>query len=87
MKREMFALILLGTAATAFAQAPAGGRGGRGGPPPPPPLFFKETWKQAPGNVPATQDFVTNPDLQLNLYPAPALCANFVDSPQSGQIH
>jgi len=69
MKRLIFALILLGTAASAFAQAPAGGRGGRGGPPPPPPLFFKETWKEAPGNVPVTQEFVTNPDLKLSVYP------------------
>src|SRR5437868_15313557 len=70
MNRLVFALILLGTAAGAFAQAPAGGRGGRGGPPPPPPLFFKETWKEAPGNVPVTQDYVVNPDLQLNIYGA-----------------
>ena len=70
MRRPIFTLILLGTAAGAFAQQP-GGRGGRGGaPPPPPPLFFKETWKEAPGNVPVTQDFVTNPDLQLNIYGA-----------------
>jgi hypothetical protein len=57
----------------AFAQEPGGRGAGRGagrGPAatPPPPLFFKETWKQAPGNVPVTQDFVTNPDLQLNIY-------------------
>jgi hypothetical protein len=58
----MFTLILLGTAAGAFAQQP----GGRG----PAPLFFKETWKDFSGNVPVTQDFVTNPDLQLNLYGA-----------------
>ncbi|HEY4362490.1 MAG TPA: hypothetical protein VGN17_16065 [Bryobacteraceae bacterium] len=73
------ALIILGAATCAFAQEPAagapGGRGGRGGgggrgpaPQPPPALFFKETWKQAPGNVPVTQEYVTNPDLQLNLY-------------------
>jgi hypothetical protein len=62
--------MLLGGAMAAFAQEPAPRRGG-GGPPqpaPPPPLFFKETWKQAPGNVPVTQDFVTNPDLKLNIY-------------------
>ena len=68
MNRQIFALILLSTATSVFAQEP-GGRGGRGGaPPPPPPLFFKETWKQAPGNVPVTQAFVVNPNLQLNLY-------------------
>jgi hypothetical protein len=68
MKRSIPVLILLGAATGAFAQEP-GGRGGRGfAPQPPPPLFFKETWKQAPGNVPVTQDFVTNPDLKLNLY-------------------
>jgi hypothetical protein len=32
-------------------------------------LFLKETWKEAPGNVPVTQDFVTNPNLTLSLYP------------------
>jgi hypothetical protein len=50
-----------------FAQEP-GPRGPRQAPQPPPPLFFKETWKEMPGNVPVTQDFVTNPDLQLHLY-------------------
>lgn len=71
MKRCIPVLILLCAAAGAFAQEPAApGRGfGRGfAPTPPPPLFFKETWKQAPGNVPVTQDFVTNPDLKLNIY-------------------
>jgi hypothetical protein len=34
----------------------------------PPPLFFKETWKDFSGNVPLTQAFVVNPDLQLNMY-------------------
>ena len=71
MKRQIFTLILLGTATSAFAQQPGARGGGRGpAPPPPPPLFFKETWKQAPGNVPVTQAFVTNPDLQLNIYGA-----------------
>src|ERR1700693_6481852 len=70
MKRSIFALILLCTATGAFAQQPVGGRGGRGQAPQPPPLFFKETWKQAPGNVPVTQDYVVNPDLQLNIYGA-----------------
>jgi hypothetical protein len=70
MKRQIFAVVVLCTAAGAFAQAPAGGRGGGRGPAPQPPptLVFKETWKQAPGNVPVTQEYVTNPDLRLNLY-------------------
>jgi hypothetical protein len=70
MKRWTLALISLLTVTGAFAQEPAGRGGGRGfaAPPPPPPLFFKETWKNAPGNVPVTQDFVTNPALQLNIY-------------------
>jgi hypothetical protein len=68
MKRQIFALILLGTAASAFAQQPAGRGGGRGQAPQPPSLFFKETWKDASGNVPVTQAAVVNPDLQLNLY-------------------
>ena len=67
MKRKIFTLMLLGTAMAALAQEP-GGRGGPKQAPPPPPLFFKETWKQAPGNVPVTQAFVTNADLQLNIY-------------------
>jgi len=67
MKRQIFGLILLCTATGAFAQQ-AGGRGGGRGPAQPPPLFFKETWKEAPGNVPVTQDFVVNPDLKLNIY-------------------
>jgi hypothetical protein len=54
----------------AFAQDPAARGGERERAPQPPPLFFKETWKRAPGNVPVTQAFVTNPDLQLNLYGA-----------------
>jgi hypothetical protein len=71
MKRSIFALIFLGAAASALAQQPAGRGGGGGrGPAQPPPLFFKETWKEAPGNVPVTQAFVLNPDLQLNLYGA-----------------
>ena len=69
MNRQIFALMVLCTAASALAQQ-AGGRGGGRGPAQPPPLFFKETWKEAPGNVPVTQAFVVNPDLQLNLYGA-----------------
>ena len=68
MKRQIFALILLSTATSVFAQQPGGRGAGRGEAPQPPPLFFKETWKQAPGNVPVTQAFVLNPNLQLNLY-------------------
>ena len=69
MKRHIFTAIFLCTAASAFAQEPGARGGGRGpAPQPPPPLFFKETWKQAPGNVPVTQEFVVNPDLKLDLY-------------------
>src|SRR5437764_1442477 len=69
MKRQMFALIFLCSAIGALAQQPAGRGGGRGpGPQPPPPVFFKETWKDFAGNVPVTQDFVTNPNLVLNLF-------------------
>ena len=72
MKRWIPVSILLFAATGAFAQetpARGGGRGqGREQAPQPAPLFFKEIWKQAPGNVPVTQDFVTNPDLQLNTY-------------------
>src|SRR3954471_10155799 len=32
------------------------------------PLFFKEAWKEGPGNIPLTQDAVTNPDLVLTQY-------------------
>src|ERR1700744_4640157 len=67
MKRWIPVAIFL-VAATALAQEPGGRGGGRGPAPQPAPLFFKEAWKQAPGNVPVTQDFVTNPDLQLNTY-------------------
>ena len=73
MKRSIPALIFLCAVTGAFAQQP-GGRGGGGGgrgfapPAPPPPLFFKESWKNAPGNVPVTQEFVTSPDLVLNTY-------------------
>ena len=68
MKRQMLALISLCMAAGAFAQQPGARGGGRGQAPQPAPLFFKETWKDFSGNVPVTQDFVLNPDLQLNLY-------------------
>ena len=65
MKRQMLALMLVAMATGLFAQEP-GARGPR--PAGPPPLFFKEAWKRAPGNVPVTQEFVTNPDLVLNTY-------------------
>jgi hypothetical protein len=58
MKNALAILILAGSA---FAQRAA---------PQPIPLFFKETWKQAPGNVPITQQHVVNPDLLLNIYGA-----------------
>jgi hypothetical protein len=71
MTRWIQALMFLCVVSVTFAQEP-GGRGAGGGPgrgaAPMPPLFFKETWKQAPGNVPVTQEFVTSPDLQLNAY-------------------
>jgi hypothetical protein len=74
MKRLVFACVLLSSAAVVFAQAPEGRGGGGRGPgrgfasPQPAPLFFKETWKEGPGNVSMTQAFVTNADLQLNMY-------------------
>jgi hypothetical protein len=69
MKQQIFALIVVCTAASAFAQQPpARGGGGRGAAAQPPPLFFKETWKEGPGNVPLTQAGVVSPDLQLTMY-------------------
>jgi hypothetical protein len=68
MKRQMFPLILLCAATSAFAQQPAGRGGGRGPAPQPPSLFFKETWKEGPGNVPLTQAGVVSPDLTLTMY-------------------
>lgn len=70
MKRQIFALVLICGATGAFAQQPGGRGGGRGPAPQPPSLFFKETWKDFSGNVPVTQDFVTNPNLVLSLYGA-----------------
>jgi hypothetical protein len=70
MKRQIFALVLICGATGAFAQQPGGRGGGRGPAPQPPSLFFKETWKDLSGNVPVTQDFVTNPNLVLSLYGA-----------------
>ncbi len=69
MKRQIFTVILLSTAASAFAQQAGARGGGRGqAPAQPPPLFFKEAWKDGPGNVPLTQAGVVSPDLQLTLY-------------------
>ena len=68
MKRRTLILILLSAAASAFAQQPIARGGGRGPAPQPPPLFFKESWKDFSGNVALKQEFVVNPDLQLNLY-------------------
>jgi hypothetical protein len=68
MKRHIFTVIFLCTAASAFAQQPGARGGGRGQAPQPPPLFFKEAWKEGPGNVPATQAAVVSPDLKLTLY-------------------
>jgi len=65
MKRQILSMIFLCTATSAFAQEPGGGREQA---PQSPPLFFKETWKRAPGNVPVTQAFVVNSELQLNLF-------------------
>lgn len=69
-RQTLLTLTFVCASASAFAQAPAGGRAGGGAPPAPQPtpLFFKETWKQAPGNVLVTQEYVTNPDLQLNTF-------------------
>jgi len=70
MNRAIFGLTLLCvTVIPALAQE-RGGRGGRGPAPQPAPLFFKETWKDFSGNVPMKQEFVTNPDLELNIYGA-----------------
>ena len=68
MMRKMFTLVLLGTAIGAFAQQPGARGGGGEQAAQPAQLFFKETWKRAPGNVPVTQGFVVSPDLQLSLY-------------------
>jgi len=68
MKRQiLFGLLFIGAASALYAQQ-AGPRGGGRGAAQPIPLFFKETWKDFSGNVPLTQDFVTNVDLQLTLY-------------------
>jgi hypothetical protein len=71
MKRQIFALMVLGTAAIGLAQQPGGrggGGGGRGQAAQPPTLFFKEAWKEGPGNVPLTQAGVVSADLQLSMF-------------------
>jgi len=68
MNRHLLPLVFLAAAASAFAQQPAGRGTGKGPAPAPIVLVFKETWKEAPGNVPVTQDYVVNPDLILNIY-------------------
>jgi len=68
MKPLILVLIALGAAALMFAQQPEGAAKGKGKAPEPPQLVFKETWKQAPGNVPVTQEYVVNPDLKLEIY-------------------
>jgi len=67
MKRPIVTLIFLSLVTSAFAQSPGPRAGERSKPAP---LFFKETWKDFSGNVPLTQAFVVNPDLQLEMYGA-----------------
>jgi hypothetical protein len=67
-KIHILNMVLLCTAATGFGQQAPERKAGRGQAPQPAPLFFKETWKDFSGNVLMTQDFVVNPDLQLNMY-------------------
>ena len=59
-------LLLAAMSLPLLAQQRAGGAGARPAPQPIP-LFFKETWKDST-NVPVTQEFVANPDLQLKVY-------------------
>jgi hypothetical protein len=68
MKKALILAVVLGAAAFAQQAGGRGGGGGRGAAPQPIPLFFKEGWKDFSGNVPVTQEFVTNPDLKLNQY-------------------
>ena len=68
--KQILILAFLLPAASTMAQPPGARGGGRGQAPQPAPLFFKETWKDFSGNVPMTQGFVVNPDLQLNMYGA-----------------
>lgn len=74
MKSTLFALVALCAIGT-FAQEPnpgaakGKGKGGARPAPQPPQLVLKETWKDAPGNVPLTQEHVTNADLTVTQYP------------------
>jgi len=68
MIREIFAMVLLCAPAFLAAQPPSGRGGGRAQAAQPAPVFFKETWKDFSGNVPMTQDFVLNSELQLSMY-------------------
>ena len=66
-------LVILGAAASAFAQqaaAPAEGRGRGAGPARRPALFFREDWKQTEkgGEHPVLPESVANPNLELKLY-------------------
>ena len=70
MKRQIFLLLFASLATGAFAQPPRAAGGRRGAAEQAAPLFFRETWKDFSGNVPVTQEFVTNPDLRLALYGA-----------------
>jgi hypothetical protein len=80
-------MMLLSMAMGAIAQPPAGRGGGRGpGPQPPPPLFFKEGWKDFNGNVPMTQDFITNADLTVTMYPG-AVKEDFGVTNEGGTPH
>jgi hypothetical protein len=56
---------LLSTTSATFAQAPAAAP-----PVPPAPLFFKETWKFMPGNIPMTQNSVMSPELTVEMFGA-----------------
>lgn len=81
------ALIVLGMFVTALGQQPA-----RNAPPRPPSLFFREDWKGRPkgspqGDLPMTQQYVANPNLELKLYGAGAKDLNPTgDAEPPGQV-
>jgi hypothetical protein len=62
--------LLLGgmTLALQGQQRAGGGAPGARPAPQPIPLFFKEAWKDIPGNVAVTQEHISNPDLELKVY-------------------
>jgi hypothetical protein len=65
--RFTFGVLALATLSfPALAQQRAGG--GARPAPQPIPLFFREAWKDLPGNVAITQEYVSNPDLQVKVY-------------------